>query len=68
MQKLNFYIEPDKDWGSPSTVGNLYINRFAIDEDAGHEIVNIRTIFDMSHKYWTYRKARRTQTEELRKE
>ena len=68
MQKLVFFIEPDEDWGSPSTVGNLYINRFAIDEDAGHEIVNIRTIFEMSHKYWTYEKGRRPQTDELWKE
>ena len=42
MQKVVFFIEPtDKDYGSASTVGNLYMNRFAIDEDAGHEIVNI---------------------------
>ena len=41
MQKLVFFIEPDTDYKSPSTVGNLYMNRFAIDEDAGHEIVNI---------------------------
>lgn len=38
MQKLVFFIEPT---GSASTVGNLYMNLFAIDEDARHEIVNI---------------------------
>jgi len=39
--KFVFFIEPtDKD-GSASTIGNLYMNRFAIDEDASHEIINI---------------------------
>ena len=41
MQKVVFFIEPtDKD-GLASTIGNFYMNRFAIDEDASHEIVNI---------------------------
>ena len=42
MQKLVFFIDQtDNCYGSLSTVGNSYMNRFAIDEDAGHEIVNI---------------------------
>ena len=42
MQKIVLFIEPtDSDYGSASTIGNLYMNRFAIDEDAGHEIVKI---------------------------
>ena len=42
MQKLVFFIDQtDNRYGSLSTVGNSYMNRFAIDEDAGHEIVNI---------------------------
>ena len=39
--KFVFFIEPtDKD-GSASTIGNFYLNRIAIDEDASHEIVKI---------------------------
>ena len=39
--KFVFFIEQtDKD-ESASTIGNFYMNRIAIDEDAGHEIVNI---------------------------
>ena len=39
--KFVFFIEPtDKD-ESASTIGNFYLNRIAIDEDASHEIVNI---------------------------
>ena len=49
MQKLVFCIEPDKDYRSPSTVGNLYMNRFAIDEDAGHEIINIHEASFKTH-------------------
>ena len=41
MHKFVFFIEPtDKD-ESATTIGNFYMNRIAIDEDAGHEIVNI---------------------------
>ena len=54
IQKLVFFIEPDKyhlhPSGSPSTVGNLYMNRFAIDEDAGHEIVNINEARFKTHR------------------
>ena len=28
-------------WSKPSEIGNLFINRFAIDEDASHEILKI---------------------------
>ena len=41
-QKIVLFIQSnDKDYGSASTIANLYMNRFAIDEDAGHEIVKI---------------------------
>ena len=41
MQQLVFFIEPnDKN----STALNLYMNRFIIDEDASHEIVQIYEI------------------------
>ena len=42
MQKLVFFIESNgKDYNLGSNIGNLYMNRFSIDEDAGHEIVKI---------------------------
>ena len=41
MQKLVFFIESNgNNFGSGSNIGKLYMNRFIIDEDAGHEIVN----------------------------
>ena len=51
MQKLVFFIEPtDKGYELSSTVGNLCMNRFAIDEDAGHEIVNIHEATFKTHR------------------
>ena len=40
---LNFrLVEPsDEVWSTPSKIGNLFMNRFAIDEDATHEILRI---------------------------
>ena len=41
-QKIVLFIEPnDEDQESPTSIGNLYMNRFAIDEDAADEILNI---------------------------
>ena len=41
-QKIILFIEPnDEDRKSPTSIGNLYMNRFAIDEDAADEILNI---------------------------
>ena len=41
-QKIILFIEPnDEDQKSPTSIGNLYMNRFAIDEDAADEILNI---------------------------
>ena len=42
MQRLVFLIESNQnDFGLASNVGNFYMNRFIIDEDAGHELVKI---------------------------
>ena len=42
MQKLVFFIHSnDKNWGLASNICNLYMNRFTIDEDSGHEIDKI---------------------------
>ena len=41
-QKIVFFIEPAAEgWSKPSKIGNLFMNRFAIDEDAKNEILKI---------------------------
>ena len=41
-QKIVLFIEPAKyKFETPSKIGNLFMNRFAIDEDANHEILKI---------------------------
>ena len=41
-QKIVLFIEPARDRCSkPSKIGNLFMNRFAIDEDAKNEILKI---------------------------
>ena len=41
-QKIILFIEQnDEDQKSPTSIGNLYMNKFAIDEDAADEILNI---------------------------
>ena len=41
-QKIVLFIDPsDKAYITPSKIGNLFMNRFAIGEDAKHEILKI---------------------------
>ena len=41
-QKIVLFIEPaDRAYQKPSKIGNLFMNRFAIDEDAKNEILKI---------------------------
>ena len=41
-QKIVLFIEPaERPYRNPSKIGNLFMNRFAIDEDAKNEIVKI---------------------------
>ena len=41
-QKIVLFIEPaDRAYQTPSKIGNLFMNRFAIGEDAKHEILKI---------------------------
>ena len=45
-QKIVLFIEPTeqqymKKYSTPSKIGNLFTNRFSIDEDAGSEILKI---------------------------
>ena len=53
MQKIVLFIEPsDNAHRTPFKVGHLFMNRFAIDEDASFEIVKVlelaKTSFSMS--------------------
>ena len=42
MQKIVLFIQPSKDaWRTPLEIGNLFMNRFAVDEDAAFEILKI---------------------------
>ena len=42
MQKIVLFIEPNDDaWITPLKIGNLFMNRFAVDEDAASEILKI---------------------------
>ena len=58
MQKLVFFIgSNDKNYGLASNIGNLYMNQFTIDEDAGHEIDNIYEIEEfrgMGHNFFEF--------------
>ena len=40
-QKIVLFIEPSVWASTPSKIGNLFMNRFAIDEDAKNEILKI---------------------------
>ena len=40
-QKIVLFIDPAVAWEKTSKIGNLFMNRFAIDEDAKNEILKI---------------------------
>ena len=53
MQKIVLFIEPiDNAWMTPLKIGNLFMNRFAVDEGAASEVLEIfeleKTSFEMS--------------------
>ena len=53
MQKIVLFIEPiDELFSTPLKIGNLFMNRFAVDEDAASEILKIfeleKTSLEMS--------------------
>ena len=61
-QKIVLFIEPaDKAWSKPSKIGNLFMNRFAIDEDAKNEILKIYQLeyqpFDLEEDELTVEKG-----------
>ena len=49
MQKIVLFIEtPRLPYDFPSNIGNLFMNRFAIDEEANYEILKI---FKLEYSY-----------------
>ena len=55
-QKIVLFIESAENaFEKPSKIGNLFMNRFAIDEDAKNEILKIYqqeySIYDLLHGY-----------------
>ena len=42
MQKIVLFIEPsDDEFSKPVKIGHLFMNRFAVDEDAAFEVINV---------------------------
>ena len=51
MQRIILFIEPNDDtFYTSSKIGHLFMNRFAIDEDAGFEILNVLELEKTSYK------------------
>ena len=55
MQKIVLFVQPNDGFMTPEMIGNMFINRFAIDEDVSSEILGIfelgKTSRDIS---WTF--------------
>ena len=51
MQGIVLFIEPNDDaFFTLSKIGHLFMNRFAIDEDAGFEIISVLELEKTSYK------------------
>ena len=61
MQKIVLFIEPQNEkYMTPSKIGNLFINRFSIDEDGGHEILGI---YYLENSFKDYKDGQLTEQE-----
>ena len=50
MQKIVLFIEPNEDaFMTPLKIGNLFLNRFAVEEDAAFEVLKI---FELEKASW----------------
>ena len=61
MQKIVLFIEPYEDaFRTPLKIGNLLMNRFAVDENAAFEILGIfeleKTSLEMSYRRYPFYK------------
>ena len=62
-QEVALFIEPSKEaYNTPSKIGYLFMNRFAIDEDAGFEIRKVSEFWKTS-----FRVSKLTKTESQEK-
>ena len=53
-QNLFLFIEPPIDpWSSPSKIGNSYINRFVIDEEASFELLGVNYLSKAEVAQWS---------------
>ena len=68
MQKIILFVEPNDDaFMTPEKIGNIYMNRFVIEEDDSSEILKIlelgKTSFEISNperkKYFKFGKERK---------
>ena len=51
MQKIILFIEPSDDaFDTPSKIVHLFMNRFAVDEDAGSEVLKVLELGKASDK------------------
>ena len=64
MQKIVLFIEPQEDQSiTPLKIGNLFINRFSIEEDECNEILKIYYLDNKYLLYWDYHFDELTKTE-----
>ena len=62
-QKIVLFIEQASEaWDEPSKIGNLFMNRFAIDEDAKNEILKI---YQLKKEFYNFHWGRLTLEEGL---
>ena len=51
MHKIILFIEPiDEAFFTPEKAGHLFMNRFAVDEDASFEVLNVMELGQASEK------------------
>ena len=58
MQKIILFVEPNDDlFVTPAKIGNLFLNRFAIDENASCEILKTVELMKASTNSWCQQKG-----------
>ena len=61
MQKIVLFIEPQEfEWETPFKIGNLFMNRFAVEEDGCHETLKI---YYLDNTFWDYYLGKLTKQE-----
>ena len=69
MQKIILFVEPNEDaFYTPAKIGNIFMNRFAVDEDASSEILKIFELAETSMELsWPKSENYKNFTEERQK-